>query len=109
MADKSRMPVDMMLEAMKVVYTKSVSGHSRSSMFSRSSSLPRGSQYGFFGSPSSSTNSTGTPSLHQGRNYHEASEAVASSLKSRSSVLTTHLLFHTTAVLPNFGCCMLES
>ena len=33
-------------------------------MFSRSSSLPRGSQYGFFGSPSSSTNSTCTPSLH---------------------------------------------
>ena len=32
----------------------------------------------------------------QGRNYHEASEAVASSLKSRSSDLnlTTHLLFH---------------
>ena len=46
----------------------------------------------------------------QGRNYHEASEAVASSLKSRSSVLSTdtilasisrsHLLFHMTAVLP---------
>ena len=43
----------------------------------------------------------------QGRNYHEASEAVASSLKSRSSVLSTdtilasisrsHLLFHMTA------------
>lgn len=61
------MPVDMMLEAMKVVYTKSMSGHSRSSMFSRSSSLPRGSQYGFFGSTSSSSHSTSnTPSLPGG-------------------------------------------
>ena len=45
----------------------------------------------------------------QSRNYHEASEAVASSLKVLSTdtqphALTTHLLFHMTAVLPNFGC-----
>ena len=44
------MPVDMMLEAMKVVYTKS---RSRSSLHSRTS-LSKGSQYGFLGRPSQS-------------------------------------------------------
>ncbi len=48
------MPIDMILEAMKVVYTKSISSHSRSSFFSRTS-LPRGSQYGFMDSHSSSS------------------------------------------------------
>ena len=50
--------MDMMIEAMKVVYTKSRSGHSRSSFFSKTSgSLPRGSQYGFLGSPNLSAHS----------------------------------------------------
>ena len=51
-------------------------------------------------------------STGQGRNYHEASEAVASSLKSRSSDLnlTTHLLFHKLSMaaageLANFDLC----
>ena len=56
------MPVDMMVEAMKVVYTKSLSGHSKSSLFSKPS-LSKGSQYGFFGSPSNSSRSAGSPSV----------------------------------------------
>lgn len=39
------MPVDMMIEAMKVAYTKSKSKHSMSSLLS-TSSLPRESQFG---------------------------------------------------------------